>query len=110
MVQQIYGHGSKFYKDKWYRAYGHPDDDHADLFSVMNEKRHAANRRKIAALYSMTGLLSYESIVDTCNALLVARLDEFSARGESISIPTWMQYYAFDVIGEITVFLSNPRL
>ncbi|KAL8719997.1 MAG: hypothetical protein Q9181_007979 [Wetmoreana brouardii] len=46
-VQQVYGHGTKSYKDRWYRAFGHPDDTQADIFSVIDERRHAANRRKV---------------------------------------------------------------
>ncbi|CAI6237486.1 unnamed protein product [Periconia digitata] len=102
-VQQLYGHGSKFIKDRWYRAYGHPEDAHADIFSVIDERRHAVNRRKVASLFSMTSLVAYEPYVDTSNATLVAKFVEFAATNEVISIPDWMQYYAFDVVGEFTV-------
>ncbi|PVH95098.1 cytochrome P450 [Periconia macrospinosa] len=94
-VQQIYGHGSKFIKDRWYRAYDHPDDAHADIFSVINERRHAVNRRKVASLFSMTSLVAYEPYVDTSNATLMEKFAEFAATGQTISIPDWMQYYAF---------------
>jgi hypothetical protein len=102
-TQQIYGHGSKFIKDRWYRAYGHPDDAHADIFSVIDERRHAVNRRKVASLFSMTSLVAYEPYVDTSNATLMEKFSEFATTGQAISIPDWMQYYAFDVVGEFTV-------
>ncbi|KAH8691014.1 putative cytochrome P450 [Phaeosphaeriaceae sp. PMI808] len=102
-VQQIYGHGSKFTKDRWYRAYGHPDDAHADIFSVIDERRHAVNRRKVASLFSMTSMVGYEPYVDVSNATLVARFVEFASTGQVINVPDWMQYYAFDVVGEFTV-------
>ncbi|KAJ5603228.1 hypothetical protein N7537_006184 [Penicillium hordei] len=105
-LQTIYGHGSKFTKDRWYRAYGHPDDSQADMFSVMDERRHAAHRRKVASMFSMTSMVAYEPFVNSCNTTLVEQLSQRAARGESVAIPRWMQYYAFDVIGEITVGAS----
>ncbi|CAI7653533.1 unnamed protein product [Penicillium discolor] len=105
-LKTIYGHDSKFTKDRWYRAYGHPDDSQADMFSVMDERRHTTHRRKVASMFSMTSMVAYEPFVNSCNTTLVEQLSQRAARGESVAIPQWMQYYAFDVIGEITVGAS----
>lgn len=51
----------------------------------------------------MTTLLSYESFVDASNAELCARLASFVETRREICVPIWTQYYAFDVIGAITV-------
>jgi hypothetical protein len=51
----------------------------------------------------MTSLVAYEPYVDTSNATLMAKFIEFATTGQAISIPDWMQYYAFDVVGEFTV-------
>ncbi|WPH01320.1 putative cytochrome P450 [Acrodontium crateriforme] len=103
-VQQIYGHsGTVFKKDRWYRPFGHPDDDQADIFSVINEQRHAANRRKVSSLYSLTSLMGYEENIDDCIQRLVGKLEKFAVDGDIINLPSWLQYFAFDVIGEITV-------
>lgn len=109
-LKTIYGHGSKFTKDRWYRAYGHPDDSQADMFSVMDEKRHTTHSRKVASMFSMTSMVAYEPFVNSCNTTLVAQLSQRAARGESVAIPQWMQYYAFDVIGEITVVFMTATL
>ncbi|KAI4242314.1 MAG: hypothetical protein L6R40_004043 [Gallowayella cf. fulva] len=99
----IYGHRATFQKDRWYHAFGHPDDSQADLFSVIDEEHHAANWRKVASIYSMTKLKAYETGVDACMETLTAKLAGFAATAEKVDIPAWMQYYAFDIIGVITV-------
>jgi hypothetical protein len=48
-IDKIYGHGANFPKDQWYRAFGNPIDAEADLFSNTDEKRHAADRRKVSS-------------------------------------------------------------
>ncbi|KAJ4347656.1 hypothetical protein N0V95_005229 [Ascochyta clinopodiicola] len=57
----------------------------------------------MAQLYSTTNLVSYEPFVDTCNQILVKRLEEHDKNKTELNVRELMQYYAFDVIGEITV-------
>lgn len=80
------------------------------MFSVMDEQRHAAHRRKVASMFSMSSMVAYEPFVNTCNMILVKQFSERAARGGSVAIHRWMQYYAFDVIGEITVSLISRTL
>lgn len=51
----------------------------------------------------MTHLVGLEPFINNCTALLQQRLDEFANGGPPMDIGHWMQCYAFDVIGEITV-------
>lgn len=53
----------------------------------------------------MTTLLSYEEFVDSCTTELCGKLRKFAIDDRLIDIPQWMQFYAFDVIGEISVSL-----
>lgn len=78
------------------------------MFSERNNDQHAMKRRKVASLYSMTTLLSYEDFVNKANKELCDSLLVFSKNKRAIPIPNWMQYYAFDVIGEITVSRRSP--
>lgn len=62
----------------------------------------------------MTSLLSYEKFVDHVNAVLCDKLRMMAKSGETFDVMQWMQFYAFDVIGEITVgqpygMLENGR-
>ncbi|KAK5686540.1 hypothetical protein LTS10_002660 [Elasticomyces elasticus] len=102
-IRPIYGAGSKFSKSDFYLPFGPPMLDHKDVFSEMDNAKHAADRKKISNMYSMSGLASYEPYVDKVNAEFMARMDDFAERQLSFDLFTWMQYYAFDVIGEITL-------
>jgi hypothetical protein len=51
----------------------------------------------------MTNLVRMEPFVDTCSAVLKTRLEEFARSGTAIDVSHWMQCYAFDVIGKLTV-------
>lgn len=51
----------------------------------------------------MTSLVQMESFVDDCSAVLKTKLEEFARSGNSIDVSHWMQCYAFDVIGKLTV-------
>lgn len=50
----------------------------------------------------MTALAELEPYVDTCVDLFLHRIDEFTEHGKkSMDISPWMQYFAFDVLGEV---------
>jgi hypothetical protein len=102
-VKVIYGHATEFIKAPWYYASGpiHTDTG-IDLFTDTNEKRHAANRRKVANAYSMTALLEMEPFVDQCASGFETRLREFADTKTTFDLGHWLQCYAFDVVGEIT--------
>lgn len=102
-VKTIYGHGTKFAKSSYYDPFGHTDPNMKDLFSETNVAKHSRDRRKVASLYSMSTLLSYEAFVDKVNTELCGHLFEKAKSKAKFSVPVWMQFYAFDVIGEITV-------
>ena len=57
-------------------------------------------------MYTMSSMVSYEPAVDEMTHVCVRKLKEFAKEGRLVDIPHWMQYYAFDVIGAITV--SSP--
>jgi hypothetical protein len=60
-------------------------------------------RRKVASVYSMSSLVAYEPFVENCIDLFCQRLEEHDAKSSTIDLGYWLQCYAFDVIGEITV-------
>ncbi len=100
-VKKIYGPGTKFTKAAWYEAFA-PPHHQGHLFADRDEKRHAEDRKKYQALYSMSSMVHYEASVDECAALFVKRLNEFAESREEINMGHWFQCYAFDVIGNIT--------
>lgn len=102
MIRTIYGPGSKFYKSDFYVPFGAPFIDHKDVFSETSNAKHAIERRKTSNMYSMSSLVSYEPFVDEVNGRFMAALGDHARAGRAFDLFTWMQFYAFDVIGEIT--------
>ncbi|CAG8909742.1 unnamed protein product [Penicillium egyptiacum] len=112
-VKEIYGLGSQFIKSPWYTASSSPDPNAVkDLFSDRDVRTHASNRRKVASLYSMSNLVQMEPFVNDCTKLLEAKFTKFAEQGRPVDMGHWLQCYAFDVIGHITVcpsLLSQGR-
>ncbi|KAH7419745.1 pisatin demethylase [Cadophora sp. MPI-SDFR-AT-0126] len=76
------------------------------LFNSEDEKFHAKLRRSVASAYSMSNLVTFEPLVDSTIAAFLTQLqhrvvDKPGADG-ILDFGTWLQYYAFDVIGELT--------
>ncbi|KAJ5986621.1 hypothetical protein N7451_010986 [Penicillium sp. IBT 35674x] len=99
----IYSHSSPFVKAPWYLASANSNPESYDLFTDRNPRRHSENRRKVAALYSMTSIVAMEAYVSECTSVLFQRLSELAASAQTFDLQHWMQYYAFDVIGFITL-------
>jgi len=55
----------------------------------------------------MSTMVAYESAVDRMTAVCLRKLGQIGREERSVSVPQFMQYYAFDVIGEITVSLGE---
>lgn len=78
------------------------------LFNTQDDKLHRALKRPIAGIYSMTNLVSFEPYVDTTMDVFFERLeqeqDQKAAHGLDVTsdLGTWLLYFAFDVMGEIT--------
>ena len=43
-----------------------------------------------------------EPAVDACSNLFIDRLGPFADSGQSFDLGIWLEYYAFDVVGEMT--------
>ncbi|GME65669.1 cytochrome P450 [Neofusicoccum parvum] len=108
MIEKIYGLRANFPKSEFYSVFeqlvnGQPV---STLFTVVPERAHAALKRPVSAAYSMSTLTQYESIVDRTIQKFLGRLEEEFVKGESVGkvcpISKWVQWYAFDVIADIT--------
>ncbi|KAH8807084.1 cytochrome P450 [Xylogone sp. PMI_703] len=107
-LKTIYGINSGYKKTDFYcvqqqMANGRPTPT---LFTTTDEDFHAAIKRPISGAYSMSTLTEFESFVDKTIQTLFNRLDEFVKDDRVCDMGTWLQYYAFDVIGELT--FSKP--
>ncbi|KAJ6055375.1 hypothetical protein N7444_004473 [Penicillium canescens] len=100
-LKKIYAFGGKFPKSEFYDPQGNPF--RKNIFNVRDMTDHADRRRKYASLYSMSTMVAYEDAVDRMTAVCIRKMQQFLSEERSISLPQFMQYYAFDVIGEISV-------
>lgn len=76
------------------------------LFHTQDEHLHRSMKRPIAGIYSMTNVASFEPYVDTTIEFLFKRLEEVirtepASKGH-VDLGVWLQWFAFDVMGEIT--------
>lgn len=113
-VKVIYGLGTTFTKGPWYTASGLPFKKDWNMFQMPENDKHIAIRKKLAGLYTMSSLIKMESQVDECIDVIETRFRELARAGIALDLQQWMQCYAFDVIGNITVakrfgFLDTGR-
>lgn len=73
-----------------------------NIFSTRDPQEHRDQKRKIASAYSLSNLLQSEDAIDGCSILFMDRLGEFASKNKPVDLGAWLQYYAFDVVGEVT--------
>ena len=74
----------------------------ASLVAMTDESEQTKARRGIAHNYSLSTLVEYEPLVDSTTATFLTQLDErFADTGEVCDFGRWLQFFAFDVIGEL---------
>lgn len=68
------------------------------------EDYHAKYRRCVNSAFAMSSLVSYEPLVDSTTDVYIERTKELflGANPPRCDFSRWLQYYAFDVIGELT--------
>lgn len=85
----------------------------ASLVAMTDEAEQSRSRRPVAHAYSLSTMVEYEGLVDSTIALFLSRLDtEYADTGKTFDLGLWLQFFAFDVIGELTFskrlgFLAN---
>ncbi|KAJ3548663.1 hypothetical protein NM208_g904 [Fusarium decemcellulare] len=73
-----------------------------NLFGTRDESYHRELKRPVANAYSLTTLLSNEAAVDSCTTLLVKKLSAHADGSQAVDFGEWIQFYTFDVVGELT--------
>lgn len=104
-IGQIYGMTGKFKKSDFYHVVLPMSKGKIlpGIFATQDEELHSMLKKPISAVYSMSNLVTFEPFVDSTIGVFCDQLDQrFAETGESCSFSDWLQYFAFDVIGEIT--------
>lgn len=77
------------------------------MFAAGDNKTHGRIRKPVAGAYAMTNVLQYEPKVDRNMKLFLTRMqDLFIKPQKSCDIHSWVQYFAFDVITDMTMSRS----
>ncbi|SMY18713.1 unnamed protein product [Zymoseptoria tritici ST99CH_1A5] len=103
-VQRIYNIKGNFTKTAFYpiQSISWQKKPQPNLFSERNEAEHREQRRKVANAYTLESLLKMEPAIDECTKLFLSKMGEYADRDEPVDLGQWLQYYAFDVVGELT--------
>ncbi len=73
------------------------------LFSTTDEKYHADLRKSVNSAFSMTALVQYEPSVSEATAKFLDQTEAlFVSKNAICDFAEWLQFLAFDVIGQIT--------
>ncbi|KAF2633131.1 cytochrome P450 [Macroventuria anomochaeta] len=100
-IKTIYGAHSGFTKTDFYLPFRATWGRYPDAFTNLDERQHAERRRIVSSLYSLSNILQLEEGIDACIEMLVGRLKERAATNRAVDMAEWVQWYAFDVIGEL---------
>ena len=104
MIPIIYATKENFTKTGFYpiQCISWKKKPEMNLFSTRDPEYHRIEKRKVGAAYSLPNLLQSEAAIDSCVSLFMNRLHEFASKRESVDLGAWLQYFAFDVVGEVT--------
>ncbi|KAE8408715.1 cytochrome P450 [Aspergillus pseudonomiae] len=100
----IYGINGAFTKTAFYpiQSISWDKKPQMNLFSTRDERFHRDQRRPIASAYNMTNILEMEPAVDSCTKLFLSQIRKMVKEKAPVDLGMWLQYYAFDVVGELS--------
>lgn len=78
------------------------DRTEPSLFSETNPDAHRSDKRKVGSAYSISILLEFEDAFDRCVEAFMQQMGGFSDSGQVFDLGVWLQYLAFDVVGEVS--------
>ncbi|KAK1771867.1 cytochrome P450-like protein [Phialemonium atrogriseum] len=104
-LKTIYGLNKGFVKSDFYVVQQSVVKGHSlpSLFSTKDNDFHAQFRRCVNSAFAMSALVQYEPFVDNTTKLFLSQTEKlYVGNPEGCDFTRWLQFYAFDVIGEIT--------
>ncbi|KAK3349306.1 cytochrome P450-like protein [Lasiosphaeria hispida] len=104
-LKTIYGLNKGFIKSEFYVVQQSVVKGHSlqSLFSTTDNDFHMQFRRCVNSAFAMSALVQYEPFVDNTTKLFLKQTERFYIDNpEACDFTRWLQFYAFDVIGEIT--------
>ncbi|KAE8148707.1 cytochrome P450 [Aspergillus avenaceus] len=93
-------------KGSWYSIFSIPDYHYVNQMSELDLHLHIRKSRNVAAGYSLSNIIKSEAYVNDLLVLLGKQLDRIAESGQPVEFDRWFNYFAFDVVGEVT--FSSP--
>ncbi|KAI5927227.1 cytochrome P450 [Camillea tinctor] len=112
LLKTVYSTRGHFLKSDFYTVNDAVQDGHViqNVFGTRSNAFHGKYMRPIQKLYTMTSILTMESLIDRTIVSLCEQLENrfMSGKnaGKTCDIADWIGFYAWDVVGEIT--FSQP--
>lgn len=72
------------------------------MFSTTDTAQHRTLKKGVASKFSLSSMKQFEPQVDDCTDKFSSVLREYADAKGIFDLGTWLQWYAFDVIGAIT--------
>ncbi|KUI73259.1 Benzoate 4-monooxygenase [Cytospora mali] len=104
-LKAIYGLNKGYVKSSFYVVQQSVVKGHSlqSLFSTVDNDFHQQFRRCVNSAFAMSALVQYEPFVDNTTKLFLKQTERlFANNPQGCDFTRWLQFYAFDVIGEIT--------
>ncbi|KAK3303596.1 cytochrome P450-like protein [Chaetomium strumarium] len=104
-LKTIYGLNKGFIKSDFYVVQQSVVKGHSlpSLFSTTDNDFHMQFRRCVNSAFAMSALVQYEPFVDNTTKLFLKQTERLHIdKPKACDFTRWLQFYAFDVIGEIT--------
>lgn len=79
-----------------------PDSRYENTMSETSHKEKVRRTRNVAAGYSLSNVIKCEPFIDKALALFRTQLERKIVSGSDIELDKWINYLAFDVVGEST--------
>ncbi|KAL4920602.1 cytochrome P450 [Aspergillus aurantiobrunneus] len=93
---------AKLAKSSWYEVFSIPDYRFVSQMSETDPQRHIDKGKNVAAGYALSNIIKPEAFVDEIINTLKEQLDILVESGKSVHLDKWFNYFAFDVVGEVT--------
>lgn len=112
-LKELYGHGKASQKSSWYDTWVIPGMGDS-FFATTDRDVHRRIRSRVSGTYSMSAMLAMEELIGEVMELNLAKLRDLATKGEPIRIDEYVNYFTFDVVGQLAMggpigFLEQGR-
>jgi Cytochrome P450 len=91
-IKNIYNIKSGFTKTDFYPPFAPNISAHGDLFTQLDETKHAQRRKFVNNVYSMSTILESEKYIDGCTEIFMSKMEKFAKDGTTVDLGEWIQW------------------